>query len=88
MELTMRIVKRIRSQFLAKVVIAITQKLWNAMESRVARLMGEVGHVLARKLSRIAQSWGNKSSIQWEADLSFVQSLAVSHMTTPAIFKL
>jgi len=88
MELTMSIVKRIRSHFLANVVIAIAKKLWNAMESKVARLMGDVGQVLARRLSRIAQRWGNKSSCYWEADLSFVQYLAVSHMNTPAIFKL
>ena len=48
MELTMRIVKKIRSHFLAKVVANIVEKLLEAMESRIVRLMREVGQPLAR----------------------------------------
>jgi hypothetical protein len=82
MELTMRIVKKIRSLFLAKVLDAIIKKLLDAMESKVARLMREVGRGLAEKLSRIAQSWGNKSADHWKEDQSFVQYLAITHMNT------
>jgi len=87
-ELTMRIVKKIRSLLLAKVLGAIIRKLLDAMESRVARLIREVGRVLAEKLSRIAQSWGNKSAHHWTEDKSFMQYLAITYMNTPTMFKV
>jgi len=86
-ELTMRIVKKIRSFFLARVLGAIIKKLLDAMESRVARVVREVGRGLAEKLSLIAQDWGNKSAHRWTEDQSFVQYLAITYMNTPAIFK-
>ena len=85
-DLTMKIVERIRSFILAKVVTSIVKKLLDAMESKVARLMREVGHALVRKLSRIAQNWGNKSAHQWVTDPCFVQYLTINYMNTPASF--
>jgi len=86
-ELTMRIVKKIRSLFLARVLDAIIRKLLDAMESKVAHVMREVGCSLAENLSRIAQSWGNKSAHHWKEDPSFVKYLAITYINTPAIFK-
>jgi hypothetical protein len=80
MELTMRLVKKIRSLFLARVLDAIIKKLLDAMESKFARLMRKVGRVLAENLSRIAQNWGNKSAHHWKEDPNFVQYLAITHM--------
>jgi len=82
MELTMKIVKRIRSLFLAKVVTSIVKKLLDAMESKVVRLMREIGQALARKLSRIAQKLGNKLAHQWVTDPGFVQYLTINYMNT------
>jgi len=87
MELTMRIVKKIRSFFLARVVTSIVEKLLDAMESKVARLMREVGPALARKLSGIAQKWGNESAVHWAADLGFGRYLTVMYVNTPSVFK-
>ena len=87
MELTMKVVKRIRSLFLAKVVANIVEKLLEAMDSRVVRLTREVGSALAQKLSGIAQNWGNKSAESWTADPRFRQYLAVTYMNTPSMFK-
>ena len=87
MELTMRIVKRIRSLFLAKVVTSIVEKLLDAMESRVSRLMREVGPALVQKLSGIAQKWGNESAAHWTADSGFRQYLTVMYVNTPSMFK-
>ncbi len=86
-ELTMRVVKRIRSFFLARVVSSIVEKLLDAMESRVTRLMREVGPALAQKLSGIAQKWGNSSAVSWIADPGFRQYLTVMYMNTPSVFK-
>jgi len=88
MELTMKIVKRIRSFILAKVVAAIMKKLLDAMESKVVRLMREVGQVLARKLSRTAQNWGNTLAQQWVTDPGFVQYLTINYINTPASFRM
>jgi hypothetical protein len=87
MELTMRIVKRIRSFILARVVTSIVKKLLNAMESKVVRLMREVGRALAQKISRIAQKWGNKSASQWAADPGFAQYLTINCINKPTSFR-
>ena len=86
-ELTMRIVKRIRSFFLAKVLTRIVEKLLDAMESKVARLMREVGPALVQKLIEIAQKWGNESAVNWTADPRFSQYLTVMYVNTPSVFK-
>ena len=86
-ELTMRIVKRIRSFFLARVVTSIVEKLLDAMESKVSRLTREVGPALAQKLSGIAQRWGNESAVNWTADPVFTRYLTVMYMNTPSMFK-
>ena len=86
-ELTMRIVKRIRSFFLAKVLTRIVEKLLKAMESQVVQLTREVGLALAQKLSGIAQNWGNSSALEWSADLGFRRYLAVMYINTPSVFK-
>jgi len=82
-ELTTRVVKRIRSFFLARVLTAIVEKLLDAMESKVMRLMREVGPVLARKLSRTAQKWGNNSAEGWPQDSGFIQYLIIMHLNKP-----
>ena len=88
MELTMKIVKKIRSLFLAKVITSIVKKILDAMESKVVRLMREVGRALAQKLSGIAQNWGNKLARQWVADPGFVQYLTVNYINTLASFRM
>ncbi|UCD25990.1 MAG: hypothetical protein JSV75_03505 [Candidatus Bathyarchaeota archaeon] len=83
MELTIKIVKRIRSHFLARIVTSIVEKLLEAMESKVSRLMREVGHPLARNLSETAQKWGNKSAKHWSQDSDFVQFLTIMYLNKP-----
>jgi hypothetical protein len=78
--LAVRVVERVRSLLLAKVLTSILRKLLFAMESRVVRTIREVGRPLAKKLSRIAQKWGNKPAVQWADDLGFIQHLAVTYI--------
>jgi len=87
MGLAIKVVERVRSLLLAKVLTSILKKLLSAMESRVARIIREVGRPLAQKLSRIAQKWGNKPAVQWTDDHGFIQYLAVSYMNTPEMLK-
>jgi hypothetical protein len=84
-ELTMKIVKRIRSHFLARIITSIVEKLLEAMESKVSRLMREVGQPLARNLSEAAQKWGNKFAKNWSQDSGFIQYLTIMHLNKPLI---
>jgi hypothetical protein len=76
-DLTLRFVTKVRSPFLAKVLNLIIDKLFNALESRVSRLTWSVGFPLALRLSKIAQSWGNRSARLWAQDSEFARFLAV-----------
>jgi hypothetical protein len=80
LDLTMRYVATIRSATLAKVVTAILEKLKNASESIVDRLVREVGFSLAKKIGGIAQSWGNGLAASWGSDAGFARYLAVAHL--------
>jgi hypothetical protein len=86
-DLTIKVVERVHSLLLARMLGAIVRKLLDVMESRVTRVMREVGCGLAENLGRIAQSWGNKSAHHWKEDPSFVKYLAVTYINTPAMFK-
>jgi len=85
MNLTIRIVKRIRNSLLASVLRSILRKLFKAAESEVSRLMREVGEPLAEKLSAIAKGWGCKSANSWAKDTGFIQFLTITCMNTPRL---
>jgi hypothetical protein len=74
-DLTVRYVEVIKSTKLAKVVTAIIEKLQNATENRLERLVRTIGLALSQKLSKIAISWGNKSASQWANDRSYAKYL-------------
>jgi len=82
-ELTIKIVNKVRSYLLAKVLASIIQKLLGAMKSRIAHAMEEIGCSIAQKLSQIALNWGNVSATQWVKNHSFIQYLTVMHMNAP-----
>lgn len=83
MNLTIRIVKRIHNSLLARVLRSILRKLFEAAESKVSRLMREVGEPLAKKLSAVAKGWGYKSADAWAEDTGFIRFLTVNCMNTP-----
>ena len=86
-ELTFRIVKKIRSFVLNRALTSIIEKLQASLEGRVAVLMRKVGQPLAQKISLIAQSWGSVSAVRWKSDQSFVKFLAVMYMNAPRMFR-
>jgi hypothetical protein len=76
--LTIRLVEKVvKSSLLARLMVGIIDKLKEAAESRFLRMVGEVGLPLARKLSGIAQTWGNKSASQWTEDPCFIRYLTI-----------
>ena len=78
MDLTVRYVDSIKSTKLAKVVTAIIEKLQATMENKADKLTRTVGLPLARKISKIAVSWGNRSASIWTEDIAFARYLAFS----------
>ena len=78
-DLTVRYVVCIKSVKLAKVVTAIMEKLQYAAESIVERLVRTVGLPLARKISDVAVSWGNRLASMWADDRSFAVFLVVNY---------
>jgi hypothetical protein len=78
-----RVVDVVRSTLLAKVLMSIVKKLLKALESKVKRMMRVVGQPLAKKISLIAKSWGNKSASKWVNDKRLIQYLTVMEINAP-----
>jgi len=77
LDLTIRVVERVHSFLLAKIVSRLVRILCEAMEGRVFRLMRTRGRSLAEHVSRIGEAWGNRSAKFWAKDCGFIQYLTV-----------
>jgi peptidoglycan/xylan/chitin deacetylase (PgdA/CDA1 family) len=84
-DVTIRVVDRIRSSVLAKALLSVIGKLLNASKSRVEVATKQIGLPCVRRLSLLAQTWGNKIARQWVYDLSFASFIAVMHINNPAL---
>ena len=84
-DLAIEMTDRIRSRSLAKVVLALVQKLTDALESRVSRAVKFVGVPLARKVSLLGQEWGNRDAQRWASDMSFARFLAIMSINDPCL---
>jgi len=82
LDLTIRVVEKVRSFLLAKIVSRIVGKLCEAMESMVIRLMKTEGRSLAEKISKIGQAWGNRAAKSWAKDRGFIQYLTVNNLSS------
>lgn len=82
--LSIRVVEKdVKSSLLARLMAGIIDKLKEATESRFLHMVLEIGLPLARKFSRIAQGWGNKSASQWTDDLGFMRFLTIVSTNAP-----
>ena len=86
-DLTLRIVKKVRSLVLAKALASVVKKLLDAMESSVVSFMGMVGRDLAKKVSGLAVKWGNSEALKWAEDPGFIQYLTITEMNTPSVWR-
>jgi len=80
LDLTIRVVEKVRSFLLAKLVSRIVCILCEAMETRVFRLMRTRGRSMAENLSNIAQAWGYRAAKSWVNDCGFIQYLTVNNL--------
>jgi hypothetical protein len=72
---------------LARSLIIVVKKLLSTMESKITRHTRTIGFSLVQRLSKIAQSWGNKSSVMWALDPDFAEFLAIDRMNMSVMFK-
>ena len=84
LELTMRVVDKVHSFLLAKIVSRIVGKLCETMESRIFKLIKTEGKNLAESLSNIAQAWGYRNAKSWAKDRGFMQFLVVNNLSSLA----
>ncbi|PVX24849.1 MAG: hypothetical protein CW691_06290 [Candidatus Bathyarchaeum sp.] len=80
LELTIRVVEKVHSFLLARILSQILSKLCEAMESRIFRLMKTEGRIMAEKISKTADAWGNRSAKSWATDQGFMQYLTVNNL--------
>jgi len=83
-DLVTKVVEKVRSGLLAKVLSSIITKLEEAMGSPVHRLIQMVGGEFALKLSQIAQTWGHRSAECWAEDAGFKQYLVITYLNAPS----
>ena len=76
-DLSLKVVRRIRSKILARAICSIVKKLLKALQSELKLQMHQIGVPLAEKISQIAQKWGNKTAREWASDLGFIQYLTL-----------
>ena len=80
LDLTIRVVEKVRSFMLAKIVSRLVGILCEAMESRIFRRIRTEGRILAENLSEIAQAWGYRAAKSWATDCGFMQYLTVNSL--------
>jgi hypothetical protein len=78
-DLTVKVVDCIKSGRLAKVLEAIVEKLQLALENKADKLVRTIGLPLARKISDIAVSLGNRLALMWANDRGFARYLSLSY---------
>jgi hypothetical protein len=88
LELTVRVVPRVRSFKLAKMLSRIVERLEDALEGRVCHVFRRIGFQLARRISSLAQKWGNRSAQVWAYDMSFARFLAIMRLNNAAVCSL
>jgi hypothetical protein len=87
LNLTIKCVKKVRSLKLLNILKLIINKLKVSLESYVKRIRKTVGYSIAKKISMLANNWGNSNALSWTQDSSFIQYLTIVHMNTPEIFR-
>ncbi|MEM2178058.1 MAG: hypothetical protein QXI49_04920 [Candidatus Methanomethylicaceae archaeon] len=90
LKLVIKLVDKVRSFTLAKVLTPMIKKLLEALKTDrelLIKVLGEVnywiktiGRTLVEKIVKIAQSWGNKFAHEWINDEGFIKYLVVTNL--------
>jgi len=86
LDLTMRVVDRVRSVDLGVEIVKVLKKLRDAAKSSFVRLMESYGLERAKKLSQQALGWGYEEARGWSHDFGFIRYLAAMKISCPVGF--
>jgi hypothetical protein len=84
--LTMKVTDVVRSGKLARLLFPIVDELVKRLENRFSFALKEIGYPLARRLSQLAQGWGNVQAEDWMSDSKFARFLAVLHVNNSGVY--
>jgi hypothetical protein len=87
-DLTIKCVNKIKSIKLKNVILKILNKIKEAIENDFLNKIYENGLKEIIKIIKIAYSWGNKNSLNWIKDKSFIFYLGIKNIYTPNIWKI
>jgi hypothetical protein len=87
-DLTIKCVDKIKSIKLKNVILKILNKIKEAIENDFLNKIYENGLKEIIKIIKIAYSWGNKNSLNWIKDKSFIFYLGIKNIYTPNIWKI
>jgi hypothetical protein len=76
-DVTIEVTGRVRSSKLAEQLLSVITRVEDALENRVCQALRKIGFPIARRLSLLAQKWGNRLAERWALDLSFARFLAI-----------
>jgi len=82
-DLTIRVVERVKSTTLAGMILRIVEKLRSWMKPSLKEVAVSIGRPLAERAVRIAEAWGNRKARGWLEDLGFSLYLGISWLNTP-----
>jgi hypothetical protein len=77
-DLTIKVVERVRSSTLAGIILGIAEKLRQWMKPSFKEMALSVGRLLAERAVRIAEAWGGREAKEWLKELGFIIYLGVS----------
>jgi len=87
-DLTIKCVDKIKSIKLKNVILKILNKIKEAIENDFLNKIYENGLKEIIKIIKIVYSWGNKNSLEWIKDKSFIFYLGIKNINTPNIWKI
>jgi len=86
LDLTIKLVSRVRNENLYQILIRITKKLQDPQKRTYLRFIEFHGLVKAKRLSKQAFSWGSRVASGWGNDLLFAKYLIVTEINSPLGF--
>jgi len=77
-DLTIKCVERVRSPTLAAIVSSVVGKVLKTLKSGFLETADRVGSTIAKKVSGVAERWGNENASSWKRDSSFIRILGIN----------
>ena len=87
-DLTIKCVNKVKSIKLKNIILNILNKIKEAIENDFLNKIYENGLKEIIKIVKIANSWGNKESLNWIKDKSFIFYLGIKNIHIPNIWKI